>query len=36
MKFQDNQIVGTFSDEIQGIINQIKRDIREYKQQLED
>lgn len=36
MKFQDNQIVGTFSDEVQSIINQIERDIKQYKQQVKD
>lgn len=36
MKFQENRITGTFSDEVQGIINQIERDIKQYKQQLED
>ena len=36
MKFQDNQVTGVFNEEIQGIINQIKKDINQYKQQLED
>lgn len=36
MKYKQNQIAGTFSDEVRGIINDIKADIKYYKRELEN